>query len=114
MLNIKKVIPYGSLMFVLMLYGVCNAGSRISAFSHPWVMAFQGCEGGTPGCLAGEWELNVSESKITPGTPKNDTVLYEKANDNVKVTVDGFDDHGQRIHNEWAGKFDGKDYPVLG
>jgi len=32
----------------------------------------------------------------------------------VKVTVDGTDGDGKPLHNEWTGKFDGKDYPVTG
>jgi hypothetical protein len=32
----------------------------------------------------------------------------------VKVTVDGVDADGKPVHNEWTGKFDGKDYPVTG
>ncbi|MFS8086707.1 MAG: hypothetical protein ACMG6H_13825, partial [Acidobacteriota bacterium] len=53
-------------------------------------------------------------SKIAPGVPKNDTVVYEAAGDNIKVTVDGTDGNGQPTHNEWTGKFDGKYYPVTG
>jgi len=30
------------------------------------------------------------------------------------VTVDGVDENGSAVHNEWTGKFDGKDYPVTG
>jgi hypothetical protein len=32
----------------------------------------------------------------------------------VKVTVDGVDGSGKPTHNEWTGKFDGKDYPLTG
>jgi hypothetical protein len=32
----------------------------------------------------------------------------------VKITVDGTDKDGKSTHNEWNGKFDGKDYPVTG
>ena len=32
----------------------------------------------------------------------------------VKVTIDGVDNDGKPTHNEWIGKFDGKDYPVSG
>jgi hypothetical protein len=28
--------------------------------------------------------------------------------------VDGVDESGAAVHNEWTGKFDGKDYPVTG
>jgi hypothetical protein len=61
----------------------------------------------------GTWNLNEAKSKIS-GKAKNTKVVYEAAGDNVKVTVDGFDVDGKAIHNEWTGKFDGKDYPVTG
>jgi hypothetical protein len=62
----------------------------------------------------GTWKLNEAKSKFSPGTPKNDTVAYEAAGDSVKVTVDGTDAAGKPAHNEWTGKFDGKDYPLTG
>jgi hypothetical protein len=62
----------------------------------------------------GTWKLNEAKSKFGPGVPKNHTVVYEAAGDNVKVTVDGTDSGGKPTHNEWTGKFDGKDYPVTG
>jgi hypothetical protein len=62
----------------------------------------------------GTWKLNEAKSKFSPGATKNNTVVYEAAGDNVKVTVDGIDGSGNAIHSEWTGKFDGKDYPVTG
>ena len=62
----------------------------------------------------GTWKLNDSKSKIAAGSPKNNTVVYAADGDNVKVTVDGTDADGKAPHNEWTGKFDGKDYPVTG
>jgi hypothetical protein len=62
----------------------------------------------------GTWKLNEVKSKFAPGVPKNHTVVYEAAGDSVKVTVDGTDKDGKSTHNEWTGKFDGKDYPVTG
>jgi hypothetical protein len=62
----------------------------------------------------GTWKLNEAKSKIPAGAPKNTTVVYEAAGDSVKVTVDGVDGQGKPAHNEWTGKFDGKDYPVTG
>jgi hypothetical protein len=62
----------------------------------------------------GTWKLNEAKSKFAPGVPKNHTVVYETAGDNVKITVDGTDKDGNSTHNEWTGKFDGKDYPVTG
>jgi len=71
-------------------------------------------------CLAsddvqmGTWKLNEGKSKLAPGATKNNTVVYAAAGDQVKVTVDGTDAEGKPTHNEWTGKFDGKDYPVTG
>jgi hypothetical protein len=60
----------------------------------------------------GTWKLNEAKSQLSPGAPKNNTVVYEAVGDKVKVTVDGVDAKGKPTHNEWTGKFDGKDYPV--
>jgi len=62
----------------------------------------------------GTWKLNEAKSKFAAGAPKNHTVVYEAAGDNIKVTVDGTDAAGKATHNEWTGKFDGKDYPITG
>ena len=62
----------------------------------------------------GTWKLNESKSKIPAMAVKNNTVVYEAAGDNIKVTVDGTDAEGKPTHNEWTGKFDGKDYPLTG
>jgi hypothetical protein len=62
----------------------------------------------------GTWKLDEAKSKIAAGTPKNTTVVYEVAGDGVKVTVDGVDGDGKPTHNEWTGKFDGKDYALAG
>ena len=69
-------------------------------------------------CLAspamGTWKLNEAKSKFPAGATKNHTVKYEAAGDDIKVTVDGTNAKGEAVHNEWTGKFDGKDYPVTG
>jgi hypothetical protein len=62
----------------------------------------------------GTWKLNEAKSKFAPGVAKNNTVVVEAAGDDIKVTVDGTDAGGKPVHNEWTGKFDGKDYPVTG
>jgi hypothetical protein len=64
--------------------------------------------------FTGTWKFNEAKSKLAAGAPKNNTVVYEAAGDSVKVTVDGTDKDGKPTHNEWTGKFDGKDYPVTG
>jgi hypothetical protein len=61
----------------------------------------------------GTWKLNEAKSKFA-GKARNNTVVYEAAGDQIKVTVDGVDENGAAVHNEWTGKFDGKEYPVTG
>ena len=72
-----------------------------------------------PVCFAqnlhmGTWKLNEAKSKFAPGASKNHTVVYETAGDQIKVTVDGTDAAGNALHNEWTGKFDNKEYPLVG
>ena len=62
----------------------------------------------------GTWKLNEAKSKIGAGKPKITTVVHEAAGDSVRVTVDGIDGDGKPLHTEWTGKYDGKDYPVIG
>ena len=74
---------------------------------------------GTVVCYAdnphmGAWKLNEAKSKLNPGGSKNTIVTYEAAGEMIKATVDGTDGSGNPIHNEWIGKFDGKDYSVTG
>ena len=77
------------------------------------------CFFGTALCFAddpqmGTWKLNESKSIFATGATKNHTVVYEATGDTVKIIVDGTDKDGKSSHNEWTGKFDGKDYPVTG
>lgn len=62
----------------------------------------------------GTWKLNEAKSKIAAGAAKNTMVVYAADGENVKITVDGVDGKGAPAHNEWTGKFDGKDYAVTG
>lgn len=61
----------------------------------------------------GTWKLNEAKSKFA-GSARNQTVVYEAVGDQIKITVDGVDENGGAVHNEWTGKFDGQDYPVTG
>jgi len=64
---------------------------------------------------AGTWKLNAAKSKYVPATQaRYETVTIETAGDNMKVTLDGTDSAGKKVHAEWTGKYDGKDYPVTG
>lgn len=62
----------------------------------------------------GTWKLNEAKSEIPAGAPKNETVVYTAEGDSYKCVVDGVDGAGKPAHNEWTGKFDGKDYSVTG
>jgi hypothetical protein len=62
----------------------------------------------------GTWKLNEAKSKAGPGGGKNTSVVIGAAGDSMKVTVDGIGADGKPAHNEWTGKFDGKDYPLTG
>ena len=62
----------------------------------------------------GAWKLNEAKSKISPGAVKNNLVVIEAVGDSVKITVDGIGADGKPSHNEWKGKFDGKDYALMG
>jgi hypothetical protein len=62
----------------------------------------------------GTWKLNEAKSKFRPGAAKNHAVVYAAEGDTIKVTVDGTGADRKPTHNEWVGKFDGKDYPVAG
>jgi hypothetical protein len=62
----------------------------------------------------GTWKLNEAKSKIPAGMAKNTSVVYTAAGDSYKCVVDGVDGAGKPAHNEWTGKFDGKDYAVNG
>ena len=83
---------------ILLILGLCCVGAPCSA---------QDVNMGT-------WKLNEIRSKLAPGAPRNSMVVYQAVGDNVKVTVDGVDGDGKPVHSEWTGKFDGKDYPVVG
>ena len=61
----------------------------------------------------GTWKLNEAKSKFE-GKTRHHTIVYEAAGEQTKITVDGVDENGNAVHNEWTGKFDGKDYPVKG
>ena len=64
--------------------------------------------------LMGTWKLNDAKSKTGAGGPKNDTVTYEAAGDQIKVTIEGMQGDGTKTKTEWTGKFDGKDYASSG
>jgi hypothetical protein len=64
--------------------------------------------------LLGTWNLNEGESTLALGTGKSSTVFCKAAGDSVRITADGTDGLGKLAHSEWTGRFDGRDYPVIG
>ena len=62
----------------------------------------------------GTWKLNEAKSKFGKSATKNNTVMYEAAGDQIKVTVDGTAADASTVHSEWTGNFDGKYYAITG
>ena len=90
---------------IVLTLGLCFIGVAVS-FGQSQV------KGQIP--FLGTWKLNEAKSKLAPGMPKNNTVVYETEGTDIKITIDGTDTAGNSTHNEWTGQFDGKDYPVKG
>ena len=67
-----------------------------------------------PNPTTGTWKLNEGKSKFGAGAAKGETVVWSTVGDQEKVTVDGTDASGKKMHTEWTGKLDGKDYPLTG
>jgi len=49
-----------------------------------------------------------------PARWKNSTVVYVQQGDKIKCVTDGIVGTDTPLHIEWTGKFDGKDYPLIG
>src|SRR5262245_40167194 len=63
----------------------------------------------------GTWKLNFEKSGGNPaGRFKKVISRIEPSQDGLKVTYDAIGVRGGVTHMEWAGKFDGRDYPVQG
>jgi hypothetical protein len=79
---------------------LCFFGAALCFAEDPWIAT---------------WKMNEAKSKIPPGTAKINMVIEKAVGDNMKVSLDWTNDKdGKSGHNEWTGKFDGKDYPVTG
>jgi hypothetical protein len=61
----------------------------------------------------GTWKLNNVKSKNV-SDENNFAMVIAAAGDSVTISEDGVDDKGKPWHDEWTGKFDGKDYAVTG
>ena len=68
----------------------------------------------SPNPTEGTWKLDEAKSKLGDGMGKTQTVVWEKAGEDEKCTVDGVEADGKKTHTVWTGKLDGKDYPITG
>src|SRR5262244_4279858 len=66
--------------------------------------------------FSGNWKVNLAKSKYDPGPPPKgpNTSKIDAIKDGLKFTNDGVNAEGNPTHDEWSGKFDGKDNPVKG
>ena len=66
--------------------------------------------------FSGNWKLDLAKSKYDPGPPPKGPNFskIEAIDGGLKYTNDGVNAEGKPTHNEWSGKFDGKDNPVKG
>jgi len=66
--------------------------------------------------FSGNWKVNLAKSKYSPGpAPKGPNFSkIDAMPGGLKFTNDGVNAEGKPTHNEWSGKFDGKDNPVKG
>jgi hypothetical protein len=64
--------------------------------------------------FSGNWKVNLEKSKYDPGPPPKgpNFTKIEAIDGGLKMTNDGVNAEGKPTHNEWSGKFDGKDNPV--
>lgn len=63
----------------------------------------------------GTWRLNIARSSYSPGpAPKSEIATFQRVGSDVKLTVDRIEADGRRVHIEWIGRFDGKEYPSQG
>ena len=63
--------------------------------------------------IAGSWKVNLAKSKYSPAdlAPKSGTSKMEAVTGGLKVTTDGVDSKGRKLHAEYTTKLDGKDVP---
>ena len=66
--------------------------------------------------FSGNWKVNLAKSKYDPGPPPKGPNFskIEAMAGGLKFTNDGVNAEGNPTHDEWSGKFDGKDNPVKG
>jgi hypothetical protein len=63
---------------------------------------------------AGTWKVNIQKSKYSPGPPPTGPNIQkiEAVENGIKMVADGVNAKGQKTHNEYTVRYDGKDYPA--
>jgi len=63
--------------------------------------------------LVGTWKTNIEKSKYSPGPPPKgpNTQKIEAVENGLRIVADGVNAKGEKTHNEYTLKYDGKDYP---
>jgi hypothetical protein len=80
------------------LIAICVFATALLAADNPFV---------------GTWKLNLAKSKFAPGTqPKEVTVVFEAAGDQIKRVVTGVDEDGQPINENDTIAWDGQDHGI--
>jgi hypothetical protein len=64
----------------------------------------------------GTWKLNLAKSTYSPpnSAPKSTTMTFTAQDNGVKCVSESVDSNGKAHHEEFAPKYDGKDYPYTG
>jgi hypothetical protein len=63
--------------------------------------------------FVGTWKVNVAKSTPGPHPPREPRVQkIEAVPDGIRVVEDQVAGGGERLHDEWTVKFDGKPYPT--
>ncbi|HUC73680.1 MAG TPA: hypothetical protein VMS04_00220 [Vicinamibacterales bacterium] len=65
--------------------------------------------------ILGTWQLDVSQSKYTPGPPpKSERRTYDPAPDGLKVTITRIEADGHPTSIEYTADYNSMEYPVSG
>src|SRR4051794_36019737 len=107
---------YGITVVDRSFVSLCNLEMKIKTIGLATLLSFAAgamCFA-APNPTEGTWKLDEGKSKLGEGMGKTLTVVWEKAGEEEKCTVDGVDADGKKTHTVWTGKLDGKDYAITG
>ena len=93
---------------------MCTSSLAIAAAMFVSAVASTSAQAKDP--VIGKWNMNIAKSKFSPGpAPKSAAIVFSASGaDGVKAVFDGVADTGDKIHWEYTGNHDGKDYPMTG